>query len=389
MHFLKRSLPPNQQFLTFGLRALRLIGLWGPDRRQIFRYYLLVLAELVLLVGPKIIFGSGQDGFESFVRNSAELIFLIEVMISIGIFASRRRSFERLVEVLDQTLQRKWPDSLREEIGQFNRKVELFARVYAAYLFGMLVFFCVFPVISTFYKVVFVAEEERSDFLLIIYVKFFGLDIERNVHHYMIYILSMICPISASAYQSSIKMIVIVVVIQYGAKLFDLVAKRVTVLELIKSDQERHDELREIIKLHNLALEYVEHLEETVCFIMINQILSCMLISCLMMFYITTNFGPNVATVVQLFMVLVGEMIVYCFNGTMLIEKATSVVDALFYYPWYKEPIWVQKVFLRMIQRGQRPTGITAAKFYYVDVNRLGVVFQASYSYYLILKNSF
>lgn len=118
--------------------------------------------------------------------------------------------------------------------------------------------------------------------------RFFGLDIERNVHHYMIYILSMICPISASAYQSSIKMIVIVVVIQYGAKLFDLVAKRVTVLELIKSDQERHDELREIIKLHNLALEYVEHLEETVCFIMINQILSCMLISCLMMFYITT-----------------------------------------------------------------------------------------------------
>lgn len=172
MHFLKRSLPPNQQFLTFGLRALRLIGLWGPDRRQIFRYYLLVLAELVLLVGPKIIFGSGQDGFESFVRNSAELIFLIEVMISIGIFASRRRSFERLVEVLDQTLQRKWPDSLRDEIGQFNRKVELFARVYAAYLFGMLVFFCVFPVISTFYKVVFVAEEERSDFLLIIYVKY-------------------------------------------------------------------------------------------------------------------------------------------------------------------------------------------------------------------------
>ncbi|KAL1379368.1 hypothetical protein pipiens_014947 [Culex pipiens pipiens] len=389
MHFLKRSLPPNQQFLTFGLRALRLIGLWGPDRRQIFRYYLMVLAELVLLVGPKIIFGSGQDGFESFVRNSAELIFMIEVMISIGIFASRRKSFERLVEVLDQTLQRKWPDPLREEIGQFNRKVELFARVYAAYLFGMLVFFCVFPVISTFYKVLFVAEEERSDFMLIIYVKFFGLDIERNVYHYMIYIVGIIGPVGASAYQSSIKMIVIVVVIQYGAKLFDLVAKRVTVLELIKSDQERHDELREIIKLHNLALEYVEHLEETVCFIMINQILSCMLISCLMMFYITTNFGPNVATVVQLFMVLVGEMIVYCFNGTMLIEKATSVVDALFYYPWYKEPVRVQKTFLRMIQRGQRPTGITAAKFYYVDVNRLGVVFQASYSYYLILKNSF
>lgn len=118
--------------------------------------------------------------------------------------------------------------------------------------------------------------------------RFFGLDIERNVYHYMIYIVGMVCPVGASAYQSSIKMIVIVVVIQYGAKLFDLVAKRVAVLELIKTDQERHDELREIIKLHNLALEYVEYLEETVCFIMINQILSCMLISCLMMFYITT-----------------------------------------------------------------------------------------------------
>ncbi|EDS44299.1 olfactory receptor [Culex quinquefasciatus] len=73
---------------------------------------------------------------------------------------------------------------------------------------------------------------------------------------------------------------------------------------------------------------------------------------------------------------------------TMLM-KGNERGGCLFYYPWYKEPIWVQKVFLRMIQRGQRPTGITAAKFYYVDVNRLGVVFQASYSYYLILKNSF
>lgn len=131
----------------------------------------MILTELVLLVGPKILFGSGQDGFESFVRNSAELIFLIEVLVSIGIFASRRRSFERLVEVLDQTLQRKWPDPLREEIGQFNRKVELFARIYSVYLFGMLVFFLVFPLILTLYKVAFVDQEERGNFIMIIYVK--------------------------------------------------------------------------------------------------------------------------------------------------------------------------------------------------------------------------
>lgn len=62
---------------------------------------------------------------------------------------------------------------------------------------------------------------------------------------------------------------------------------------------------------------------------------------------------------------------------------------AIYSYPWYKEPVAIQKEIQLMILRSQKKIGITAAKFYFVDIERFGMVVQASYSYYLILKERF
>lgn len=123
------------------------------------------------------------------------------------------------------------------------------------------------------------------------------------------------------------------------------------------------------------------------------------------------NYGPNALNVMVLFLVLIVEMVVYCVNGTRLSEnvetaikwinhmvrrslksyflQALKVSDAIYNYKWYQEPAAMQRDLRFMIQRAQKPCGVTAAKFYFVNIERLGIVVQASYSYYLILKNRF
>lgn len=94
--------------------------------------------------------------------------------------------------------------------------------------------------------------------------------------------------VSCSAYQSVLKGSIIVVVTQYGSKLFELISKRIEAMAKIPKQTDRDRELREIVKLHGLAMEYVHHLESTISFVMINQIMNCILIWCLMMFYVST-----------------------------------------------------------------------------------------------------
>nr|XP_029719976.1 odorant receptor 63a-like [Aedes albopictus] len=82
-------------------------------------------------------------------------------------------------------------------------------------------------------------------------------------------------------------------------------------------------------------------------------------------------------------------MVVYCVSGTRLSENALKVSSAIYHYQWYLEPADMQRDLRFIIQRAQKPCGITAAKFYFVNIERLGIVVQASYSYYLLLKNRF
>ncbi|XP_058817629.1 odorant receptor 1a-like [Topomyia yanbarensis] len=387
MQLFKKSFATNQQVLPVGLALLRRIDLWG-DHRKWYKFGLLQSCMLVALIGPKAILGSGQDGFDSKARNLAEMIFLTEICISMMIFFYRRNSFEQLIKVLKHFLQEDWPQPLRKEIGLFNRRMHMFAQLYVVYLASMVSVFLTAPIVSTIVKMSLVDKADRSDFLLVMEVQFYWLDIRRNIFHYVIYMIFCCTAILCSAYQSLIKGSVFLVIIQYGSKLFELVSKRITAMEQLNGIEERRNELRKIIELHNLALEYLEHVETTVNFILINQSMNCILIWCLMMLYISTNFGPNAANVVLLFIVLIGEMVVYSINGTRLSDEASKVADVMYGYPWYQEPVDIQRSAILVIRRAQKKTGITAAKFYFVDVARLGSMIQATYSYYLVLKDT-
>ncbi|XP_053690904.1 odorant receptor Or2-like [Sabethes cyaneus] len=374
--------------LAVGLRTLRLIGLWGDRSRRWLRYALAVVSVLVMIL-PKAFLGSGRTEFDSFARNIAELVFLGENCLSIAIFAFRRKSFERLIDVLERIFQQEWPKPLRDEIQLFNRRLNLFARLYAFWITCMVNVFLIVPIASTALKLSGSNESERSNYTLVFEVQFYGLNIRQNLGHYIIYMIFCCLASYSSGIQSSIKGTVFLIILLYGSKLFELVEKRISDLKQIKAAAKRHRELREIIEVHNLALDYLRYLEETISFVLINQSVNCIIMWCLMLFYVSTNFGPEATNGIMLFFVLVVEMVVYCINGTMISEKAGRVAHAMYEHPWFDDRIELRRSARFIIQRAQKPAGLTAAKFYYVNIQRLGSMCQATYSYYLILKKRF
>ncbi|XP_055643294.1 odorant receptor 63a-like [Toxorhynchites rutilus septentrionalis] len=387
MRFFERNLTPEKQHFRFGLEYLTRIGLWG-DRRRIFRYFMAVTMVLTVLVGPKAFLGPGKEGMDYFARNIAELIFLVENLISIGIFATRRKSLEQLVRVLGEILSREWPEDMQQEIYRFNKLMDRLGLVYAFYIYLLVVIFIAGPIASTTYQMICLKEEDRTDFMLVFEIQFYWLNVRHDVWHYSVFIIFCTLAVCCSAYQNIIKGAVFFVAIQYGSKIFGLLARRIAMTAKMPKVEDRHDELREIIELHKLILEYTEHLESMICFILLNQLLNCILIWCLMMFYISNNFGANAVNVITLFLVLMSELVIYCVNGEILSERASQIAEAMYSYPWYEDPILLQRTALLVIERAQKTTGITAAKFYFVNLERLIAVVQASYSYYLILKDN-
>ncbi|XP_053698534.1 odorant receptor 4-like [Sabethes cyaneus] len=375
------------QVLQSGLEYLQLVGLWGERPRPVYRYFALLSFEVAFLFIPKILFGLGEEGFDSFACNLAELIFIGEVAVSFALFNCRSRSFEKLVANLRTVVERLDAEpsvnGTRKSIG----KIERFCSMYTTYVWIVMMIYGGIPPISSLVIYFSKSEGERDEFM--VYFSLYWMDIRHNILHYGIYFVVVFLACTCSAYQSILKVTAVSAIVQYGAVMFEFTTQKIKRLAELAEQDERRKELREIIEIHKLALEYAAHLERTVSFFLLNQMSCCVLMMCLMMYYVTTSFGTRAVNIILMIIIMMGEMGLHCFYGSKLSEKAAEVGNVMYAHAWYLEAVDVQKDMQLIIARSQRPTAITAGKFYFVNIERFAIVNQASYSYYLILKNTF
>ncbi|XP_055543614.1 odorant receptor 49b-like [Wyeomyia smithii] len=384
----KPSEASQHKVLAVGLKLLHLVGLWGEDRRKWYRVVVFCLSFII--IPPKMFLGSGKDTYDSYVRNVAELIFTCENDAWMVIFTYRQDSFRKLVEILECFFNRDWPDELRNQIETLNRWMYMVAKFYVIYVGVLVVLFVNVPIVATVAGLIFNTKAEMDEFFLITETQFYGLDIRRDLLSWAIFTSFSTIVSCSGGFVMMLKGVIAQIIIHYGAKLFELVSKRIKLMEQIVDSDQRDCEFRKIIELHNLSLEYLRYLEHTLSFSLLNITLSCLMMWCLMLFYISKNFnGVSGVCFLIPFVALLGEMTVYSINGTNLQKQASAVADAICEYPWYREPVAMQKAVGFMIQRAQQPAGITAGKFHYIDLQRLGAMLQATYSYYLILKDRF
>lgn len=113
----------------------------------------------------------------------------------------------------------------------------------------------------------------------------------------------------------------------------------------------------------------------------------------------------NLINVMIIFGLSLAQVFGYSYLGSQLTEEADAVGKAIYDLPWYEHSIELQRFYRLIIQRTQRPTGITGATFFIVQRTTFasvrysvfdGGVFlifdclqvvQMSYSYYLVLKD--
>ncbi|XP_039436467.1 uncharacterized protein LOC120418231 [Culex pipiens pallens] len=99
------------------------------------------------------------------------------------------------------------------------------------------------------------------------------------------------------------------------------------------------------------------------------------------------KFDLNLLNVMIIFLLTLVQAFGYSYLGTELAEEAEAVGKAIYDLPWYEHSVELQRYYRLMMQRTQRPTGITGAKFFIVQRTTFASVVQMSYSYYLVLRD--
>uniref|UniRef100_A0A6E8W8G3 Odorant receptor n=1 Tax=Anopheles coluzzii TaxID=1518534 RepID=A0A6E8W8G3_ANOCL len=358
--------------MPFLLRIQTIAGLWG-DRSQRYRFYLIFSYFCAMVVLPKVLFG--YPDLEIAVR-TAELMFESNAFFGMLMFSFQRDNYERLVHQL-QDLAALVLQDLPTELGEYlisvNRRVDRFSKIYCCCHFSMATFFWFMPVWTT-YSAYFAVRNstEPVEHVLHLEEELYFLHIRTSMAHYTFYVAIMWPTIYTLGFTGGTKLLTIFSNVKYCSAMLKLVALRIHCLARVAQDR-AEKELNEIISMHQRVLDCVFLLETTFRWVFFVQFIQCTMIWCSLILYIAvTGFSSTVANVcVQIILVTV-ETYGYCYFGTDLttevlwIPYSYSVALAIYDSEWYKFSISMRRKLRLLLQRSQKPLGVTAGKFRFV-----------------------
>ncbi|XP_065093923.1 uncharacterized protein LOC135714475 [Ochlerotatus camptorhynchus] len=389
-----RSLPPELQVMRFQLRMMELTGLVGPQGR--FHRFLLAFGwGTFIIIFPKIVLGMGSNEFDVIIKGLSELLFQVNLYASAALLVLKLPSFKRMVQLLSEIIQQVTDDDeskdCYDQIREQNSKLNKFSKFYFTYCcFGPFIY-CI-PALGTSYVRYFGTTvgngSKLLQFELAMEQEFYGLKIRTNFVHYHLFMVLSLTAYCICSYLSVIKVTSLLSAIRYNSLTYRLVAIRVRRLQ--HGGQEvTISSIDEIVKLHRKAFELTGLVEEIVNVPLAMQFMTCILVWCLVMFYVSTNVNLNLFNVMVPFGLSMIETYGYAYLGSELTAEAQAVGQAIYELSWYEASAAFQRYYRLIIQRAQCATGITAVKFFLVGIDKFGRVIQMSYSYYLVLRDVF
>ncbi|XP_039437194.2 uncharacterized protein LOC120418781 [Culex pipiens pallens] len=88
------------------------------------------------------------------------------------------------------------------------------------------------------------------------------------------------------------------------------------------------------------------------------------------------------------FFTLSGLIMYSCIKSiTTLFEVSLAIADAIYSCQWIQMPVDVRRKLAFMMRMAQKRKGLTAANFYFVDVQQFANIAQRSYSIFIVLKD--
>ncbi|XP_053668934.1 odorant receptor 49b-like [Anopheles marshallii] len=373
------------------LRLQRFVGLWG-ERRFRYKFRLAFLSFCLLVVIPKLAFG--YPDLETTVRGTAELIFEWNVLFGMLLFSLKLDNYDDLVyrymDIAKIVFRKELPSELANYLVHINQRIDKFSKIYCCSHLCLAIFYWVAPSSSTY--LAYLSRPNTSipvEHVLHLEEELYWFHTRVSLVDYSIFTAIMLPTIFMLAYFGGLKLLTIFSNVKYCSAMLRLVAMRIQLMDRLDEVQ-AEKELIEIIAMHQKALKCVELLEIIFRWVFLGQFVQCVMIWCSLVLYVAvTGLSTKAANVGVLFILLTVETFGFCYFGSDLTSESLSVARAVYDCYWYERSVSIQRKLRMVLQRAQKPVGISAGKFCFVDIEQFGNMAKTSYSFYIVLKDQF
>nr|XP_019561566.2 odorant receptor 85b-like [Aedes albopictus] len=374
------------------IRALQLIGYWSHPNRSFNSIQAITLIAVVLIwvIIPELAFIMRHEpNFGIIVRNLVEMLIIGMVVPQGSIALCFRPLLEETYREVGSILDKVSTDPHRD-VQLVIKQLKMFSEwIFKGYIGAevlvALPYFLSIPVTTIVkYCTTGVWPTLRgvfeTDYLLF--------DPEANI---WLWLMTVIANIAVMSY-----VILFLVsshclfwsLLRNVSGLFKIISMKIGRLDEIVEDVQRHEELIEIVGLHEAAYRGARALEKSLNIFMLILYGMCILNICLTMVALSL---PNSdrdllhkMTVVMVYILF--HILVYSLLGTELMCASIATSEAFYKSQWYMRAVQEQRTILFALARSQRMAALTTGKFFYVSRTTFGMALRSAMSYFAVLR---
>ncbi|XP_077294915.1 odorant receptor 67c-like [Arctopsyche grandis] len=152
-----------------------------------------------------------------------------------------------------------------------------------------------------------------------------------------------------------------------------------------------HDALKQLklcVKRHNIVIKYVDDFERLFSYQMMIDFNSNAVKTCLFIFQASVNTSEtkNVLLYIGFASASLLQLFMFAKYGQQIMTESSEIADAAFECTWNNYGKTFRKMLVLILQRAQKPVGLTVGKFYYISMERFAKICSAAASYFTVLR---
>nr|QHN69101.1 odorant receptor 15 [Sirex noctilio] len=144
-----------------------------------------------------------------------------------------------------------------------------------------------------------------------------------------------------------------------------------------------------LVKHHQIIIRFSDDMEKAFSPIMLLQVFASNLIICLVGLQVSTTLTDRYKLIQYSSYLLMAlfQLLLFCWPGDNLIVQSSMVSKTAYSVNWYEASILIKAEILFIILRSQKPSCITAGKFYVMCLENFSTVLSTSLSYFTVLRS--
>uniref|UniRef100_A0A182S599 Uncharacterized protein n=1 Tax=Anopheles funestus TaxID=62324 RepID=A0A182S599_ANOFN len=384
MKFLEIDDP--RDVLPIGCKMLKLFGL---PRDASFKYWFWLQYAVYIVFGLITRLLMDIDEPIALVRVGSEIVFTIYLLTAMIALYSPRNDIYQLVDMLQECVNKSYTENIHSFLIRTNTKINNSSVKYCKlFLYESMAYFGL-PLIATgvvCVKNMWNSTGEQEEYVLPTELNFYYLEIRYNLLNYSIYFLVVTALNLIGALILCTKDVIHFSLIRTVSMLFKVTAMQIRELPPAASQAD----INVVIRSHRNTLQCATKLQQVMNMALMIQLTSCIVIWCLMLFYVLLmGISSKVLNISLLLFLMTFETYMYCQLGTEFTDAADQVFNALQQLTWYDQSVPIQKQIYFLIQHSQRSIVLKAGKLLPVNIAQFSEIVKKSYSFYLVLKDVF